>query len=98
MPPGLEASGGGDALGASGVGAQDDPSRLAVAGVDRLPGRSSICRCLVGHGLIDVAKRRRRRDYRRWERSRAMELWQMDIVERFFLADGTELCALTGGG
>jgi hypothetical protein len=25
-----------------------------------------------------------------------MELWQMDIVGRFFLADGTELSALTG--
>jgi len=72
-------------------------SRLAGAGVDSLPSRSGVYRCLVRHGLIEVAKRRRRReDYKRWERSRAMELWQMDLVGRFFLADGTELHALTG--
>ena len=72
-------------------------ARLRAAGVEPLPGRSSICRALVCHGLIEVACRRRRReDYKRWERSRAMELWQMDVVERFYLADGTELFALTG--
>jgi transposase InsO family protein len=72
-------------------------SRLAMAGVAALPGRSSIYRALVRHGLIEVARRRRRReDYKRWERSRSMELWQMDIVERFYLGDGTELFALTG--
>jgi len=72
-------------------------SRLAAEGVWPLPGRSSVYRCLVRHGLIEVAKRRRRReDYRRWERSRAMELWQMDLVGRFHLGDGTELHALTG--
>lgn len=72
-------------------------SRLAAAGVEPLPGRSSIYRALVRHGLIEVARRRRRReDYKRWERSRSMELWQMDLVGRFFLADGTELHALTG--
>jgi len=52
---------------------------------------------LVRHGLIEPGKRRRRRDdYRRWERGRAMELWQMDVVGRIFLADGTELSAVTG--
>ena len=62
-----------------------------------LPGRSSIHRALVRHGLIDPTTRRRRRsDYKRWERSRTMELWQMDIVGRFHLADGTELKAVTG--
>ena len=47
-----------------------------------MPGRSSIYRCLVRHGLItpQARKRKRRSDYKRWERSRAMELWQMDIV------------------
>jgi transposase InsO family protein len=70
---------------------------LAREGVDPLPARSSVYRCLVRHGLIEVARRKRRReDYRRWERSRAMELWQMDIVSRFYLADGTELHAVTG--
>ncbi len=71
--------------------------QLAAGGVDPVPGRTSIYRALVRHRLIEPAPRRRRRqDYKRWERSHAMELWQMDIVGRFFLADGTELCALTG--
>ena len=83
--------------GPSGWGPRTIRSRLAAAGVDPLPGRSSMYRCLVRHGLVEVARRRRRReDYRRWERSRAMELWQMDVVSRFYLADGTELHALTG--
>ena len=46
-----------------------------------LPGRSSVHRCLVRHRLIEPQKRRRKReDYRRWERLRAMELWQMDVM------------------
>ena len=45
---------------------------LGREGVDRLPGRSSIHRALVRHGLIDPQRRKRRRsDYKRWERSRA---------------------------
>jgi hypothetical protein len=45
-----------------------------------LPGRTSIERCLVRHGLVTPqARKRKRSDYVRWERSRAMELWQMDI-------------------
>ena len=54
---------------------------LEARGVVPLPGRSSVYRCLVRHGLIQPqARRRKRSDYRRWERSRAMELWQMDVV------------------
>jgi hypothetical protein len=54
---------------------------LDRAGVCPLPGRSSVERCLVRHGLvIPQARKRERSDYVRWERSRAMELWQMDIV------------------
>jgi hypothetical protein len=30
--------------------------------------------------------------------ARAMELWQMDVVGRIFLADGTELSAVVTGG
>ncbi len=46
--------------------------RLGREGVDSLPGRSSVHRALVRHGLIDPTKRRRRRaDYKRWERSRS---------------------------
>jgi transposase InsO family protein len=70
---------------------------LAREGIEPLPGRSSVYRALVRHGLIDPTKRKRRReDYRRWERSRSMELWQMDVVGRFHLADGTELKVVTG--
>jgi transposase InsO family protein len=54
---------------------------LAREGADPLPGRTSIERCLIRHGLVNRTPRRRRRsDYKRWERSRSMELWQMDIV------------------
>ena len=49
------------------------------------------------HGLVEGEKRKRRRaDYRRFERPRAMELWQMDVVGGFHLMDGTELKAVTG--
>lgn len=72
-------------------------NKLRDGGVDPLPGRSSIYRTLVRHNLIEPSKRKRRRsDYKRWERSRAMELWQMDIMGRFFLKDGTELKVVTG--
>src|SRR5215210_4513859 len=57
--------------------------RLARDGVEPLPGRSSVHRALLRHGLIDPTPRRRRRgDYKRWERSRTMELWQMDTGAR----------------
>jgi transposase InsO family protein len=62
-----------------------------------LPGRTSVYRALVRHGLIDPAKReRKRQDYRRWERGRAMELWQMDVMGGVHLADGTECKVVTG--
>ncbi len=72
-------------------------SRLARQGIDPLPGRSSVHRALVRHGFIDPKRRRRRRsDYKRWERARAMELWQMDITGGVRLADGTEASIVTG--
>ena len=72
-------------------------SRLARQGVDPLPGRSSVHRALVRHGFIDPKRRRRRRsDYKRWERARAMELWQMDVTGGVRLADGTEASIVTG--
>jgi len=71
--------------------------QLLREGVDPVPGRSSVYRALVRHGLIDPTKRRRRRaDYRRWERGRSMELWQMDVMGRVYLADGTEVKVVTG--
>jgi transposase InsO family protein len=71
--------------------------QLGRDGVDPLPGRSSVYRALIRHGLVDAKKRKRRRgDYRRWERSRSMELWQMDVMGRVHLADGRELKVVTG--
>jgi transposase InsO family protein len=71
--------------------------RLGVEGIQPLPGRSSIYRCLLRHGLIDPQRRRRKReDYRRWERSRPMELWQMDVMGGVRLSDGRELKIITG--
>lgn len=62
-----------------------------------LPSRSSIYRCLVRHRLIDPQRRRKRReDYRRWERLRPMELWQMDVMGGVKLEDGGELKLVSG--
>jgi transposase len=70
---------------------------LGREGIDPVPGRTSIERCLVRHGLVTPeARKRRRSDYRRWERSRAMELWQMDIVGGVHLADGSEAKIVSG--
>jgi transposase InsO family protein len=70
---------------------------LGREGVDPVPGRSSIYRCLVRHGLITPeARKRKKADYKRWERSRSMELWQMDIVGGVRLADGTEAKIVSG--
>ena len=72
-------------------------THLAREGVTPLPGRSSIYRALVRHRLLEpTARKRSRSDYKRWERSKSMELWQMDIVGRFYLADGTEVKVVTG--
>jgi transposase InsO family protein len=70
---------------------------LAREGTDLPPGRSSIERCLIRHGLIvPRARKRKRSDYLRWERSRAMELWQMDIVGGVRLVDGSEAKIVSG--
>jgi transposase InsO family protein len=62
-----------------------------------VPGRSGVYRALVRGGRIDPARRRRRRsDYRRWERGRPMELWQMDVVGGVHLAGGSEVKVVTG--
>lgn len=70
---------------------------LEKEGVVRLPGRTSVERCLVRHGLVTPqARKRKRSDYKRWERSRAMELWQMDIVGGVRLVDGSEAKIVSG--
>jgi transposase InsO family protein len=71
--------------------------RLGREGIVPVPGRSSIYRCLIRHGLVTPqARKRKRADYRRWERTRAMELWQMDVVGGVRLADGSEAKVITG--
>jgi transposase InsO family protein len=71
--------------------------RLEAERVSPLPGRSSIYRCLVRHGLIEPeARRRKKADYKRWERSRAMELWQMDVVGGVQLVDGWRASIVSG--
>ena len=80
-----------------GWGADRIGYQLTRDGVVSVPGRSSIYRALVRNGLVVPGQRKRRRvDYRRWERARPMELWQMDVVGGFHLADGTELKAISG--
>lgn len=71
--------------------------RLEREGVVAVPARSSIYRCLVRHGLIEVRPRRKTRaDYKRCERARSMELWQMDIVGGVMLADGWKASIVSG--
>jgi transposase InsO family protein len=70
---------------------------LARAGVDPVPSESAVYRALVRLNLIDPAARRRRdHRWKRWERGAPMELWQMDVVGGFVLADGRRAKALTG--
>lgn len=77
------------------------PRRLRLElirkGFDPPPSESAVYRALVRAGVIDPARRRRdQRLWRRWERAAPMELWQMDVVGGFLLADGTTAKALTG--
>jgi transposase InsO family protein len=63
----------------------------------QVPSRAGIYRILVRHRLVEPGRRRRRRsDWRRWERDRPMQLWQLDIVGGIRLADGSELKLVTG--
>src|ERR1700694_5833712 len=58
---------------------------------------SAVYRCLVRAGVIELQPRRWRREiWKRWERGAPMELWQLDTVGGFLLADGTSAKALTG--
>jgi transposase InsO family protein len=62
-----------------------------------LPGRSSIYRCLKRHNLIELRRRKKRRDeFRRFERDRPMQLWQMDVMSGVLLDDATDLKVVTG--
>ncbi|WP_408996273.1 IS481 family transposase [Streptomyces scabiei] len=69
------------------------PRRIAHAlersgAVAPVPSRMTVYRILVRHGLVEPgARRRKRSDYKRWQRDRAMQLWQMDIVGGVMLVD-----------
>jgi transposase InsO family protein len=59
--------------------------------------RSTVYRTLVRNGLVEPKPRRRRRkDYRRWERGTPMELWRLDVTASAFLTGGTEVKIVTG--
>ncbi|WP_323102477.1 helix-turn-helix domain-containing protein, partial [Intrasporangium sp. YIM S08009] len=58
---------------------------------------SGVYRALRRAGLIEPGRRRReQRAWRRWERARPNELWQLDVVGGVLLADGSTLKCLTG--
>lgn len=58
------------------------------------PSARTIHRILVAHGLVEPQPRKRpRNSFKRFEKSRANECWQMDGHDRY-LADGTKVCVL----
>jgi transposase InsO family protein len=62
-----------------------------------LPSESAIYRALVRAGLVEPLSRQRRAErFKRWERAAPMQLWQIDVVGGFLLAEGTHAKALTG--
>ena len=75
------------------------PRRLSfeLAKLGMSVSESAAYRALARLNLVDPAARRPRdRKWKRWERGTAMELWQLDVVGGFALADGTRAKALTG--
>ena len=78
-------------------GARRIAFELARKGLQPSPSESAVYRCLVRSAVIDPNSRRRRREHwKRWERAAPMELWQLDVVHGFALADGAAAKALTG--
>jgi transposase InsO family protein len=70
---------------------------LGKAGISPVPSRSTVYRVLVRHHLVPARKRKRRRqDYKRWQREEPMQLWQLDVTGSVFLADGSELKLISG--
>jgi transposase InsO family protein len=69
----------------------------------RTRGRRAAARTHVGGALLGPsrlvtpqARKRKRSDYKRWERNRAMELWQIDIVGGVRFVDGSEAKIVSG--
>jgi transposase len=53
-----------------------------------IPATATINRILIGLGLVAPRKRKRPKEsYRRWQRPRPMQLWQLDIVGGVWLVD-----------
>ena len=78
-------------------GARRIAFELARKHLEPAPSESAVYRCLVRAAVIDPMTRRRRREtWKRWERGGPMELWQLDVVHGFLLADGSSAKALTG--
>src|SRR4030088_1615552 len=78
-------------------GARRIAFELARKGVEPAPSESAVYRCLVRAAVIaPISRRRRRETWKRWERAAPMELWQLDLVHGFLLADGSSAKALTG--
>jgi transposase InsO family protein len=78
-------------------GARRIAFELARKGVQPAPSESAVYRCLVRAAVIEPMTRRRRKEtWKRWERGAPMELWQLDVVHGFALADGSAAKALTG--
>jgi transposase InsO family protein len=70
---------------------------LARQGVEPLPSRATIYRVLLRNGLVEPqASRRAKTAWRRWQRERPMQLWQMDVMGGLQLADGGEAKLVTG--
>jgi transposase InsO family protein len=77
------------------------PRRLVLElekrGVVPVVSSSAAYRALLRAGMIEPGGRdRRARKWKRWERSRPMELWQLDTVGGFPLVSGRNAKALTG--
>ena len=97
MPPEVEARIIGLRREHPGWGPRSIGHQLGKEGVTPLPSLSAIYRCLVRQRLISPqARKRKRSDYKRWERSRSMELWQMDIVGGVKIVDGSEAKIVSG--
>jgi transposase InsO family protein len=78
-------------------GARRIAFELARKQVEPAPSESAVYRCLVRAAVIDpISRQRRRETWKRWERGAPMELWQLDLVHGFLLADGSSAKALTG--
>src|SRR2546429_4720955 len=79
------------------LGARRLALELARKGAVPPPSKSAVHRSLARAGVTDPERRLRRAQvWKRWERAMPMELWQLDVVHGFLLADGTSAKALTG--